>query len=127
MPAQTKIKKRDAYLQRTYGITAKQYATMLKMRRGGCWICGKPPKRRRLHVDHDHRDKRVRGLLCYYCNKFIVARHTVDTARKLLAYLERGFDGRKIEEAASPKVRRGRTQMHQVRQDILPPEIPVGD
>jgi hypothetical protein len=70
---------RDTYLRRTYGITEAEYEAILKEQKGVCWICGKPPKKRRLHVDHKHvlRDKkqppeetrkRVRGLLCWSCN-----------------------------------------------------------
>ena len=33
-----------------------------------CWICGTPPKTRRLHIDHDHKTGKIRGLLCFRCN-----------------------------------------------------------
>lgn len=60
---------RDAYLLRTYNITEAAYNKMLKMQGGKCAICGKPPKPgARLHVDHDHTEHRVRGLLCTGCN-----------------------------------------------------------
>ena len=70
---------RDSYLRRTYGISEAEYELILKQQKGVCWICGKPPKKRRLHVDHEHvkRDKKadpmlkrtkVRGLLCWGCN-----------------------------------------------------------
>lgn len=70
---------RDSYLRRTYGISEAEYELILKRQKGLCWICGKPPKNRRLHVDHEHvkRDKKadpklkrtkVRGLLCWGCN-----------------------------------------------------------
>lgn len=55
-----------------------------------CAICERPESsfKRRLNVDHNHRTGQVRGLLCYRCNKFIVGRHTYETASKLLKYLE---------------------------------------
>jgi len=73
------VTKRDSYLRRRYGITEAEYESILKKQKGVCWICGKPPKKRRLHVDHKHvlKDKkqppeetrkRVRGLLCWGCN-----------------------------------------------------------
>lgn len=33
-----------------------------------CAVCGEPPTRRRLDVDHDHKTGAVRGLLCSDCN-----------------------------------------------------------
>ena len=65
--------KQDAYLRKRYGITAVQYAELLKLGGGNCWICCHPPKSRRLAVDHDHKLGRgkpesVRGLLCHKCN-----------------------------------------------------------
>ena len=62
---------RDRYLRRTYGITSAEYDLLLAAHDGGCWICGKKPKvgGRRLHVEHDHRTKAVRGLACWSCNR----------------------------------------------------------
>ncbi len=73
---------RDSYLRRTYGITEAEYEKILKWQHGKCWICHTAPKKRRLHVDHEHvkRDKKadpklkrtkVRGLLCWGCNTAI--------------------------------------------------------
>lgn len=47
------------------------YERMLEAQGGGCAICETKPKTRRLHVDHDHRTGRVRGLLCFRCNRFL--------------------------------------------------------
>jgi hypothetical protein len=61
--------KRDKYLTKKYGITEEEYEEMLRVQRGGCWICGSTPKKRRLHVDHSHATGVVRGLLCHRCNR----------------------------------------------------------
>lgn len=80
-----------------FGITHEQYEMMLKMQKGLCKLCGRPPKRIRLAVEHDHgASKRVRGLCCYRCNRFLIGYHTLETARKLVRYLESDFDGRKL-------------------------------
>ena len=71
------------------GVTDAEYAAMLERQGRGCAICGSTPKTRRLHVDHDHRTGRVRGLLCFTCNNRIVARGaTPERLRRAADYLE---------------------------------------
>ena len=57
---------------------------------GCCAICRKKETefKCRLSVDHNHKTGQVRGLLCYRCNKFIVGRHTYETAFQVLEYLK---------------------------------------
>jgi hypothetical protein len=54
-----------------------------------CAICEKPREsfKNSLSVDHNHRSGKIRGLLCFRCNKFILGRQTLDTAKRMLAYL----------------------------------------
>lgn len=54
-----------------------------------CAICGKPESHfsKRLAVDHNHKSGKVRGLLCFRCNKFLLGRHTIESASKILEYL----------------------------------------
>jgi hypothetical protein len=59
---------REGHLRRTFGISQKDYADLLARQGGGCAICGRPPKKAALHVDHDHETNAVRGLLCVGCN-----------------------------------------------------------
>jgi hypothetical protein len=64
-----KISDRRSHLKRKYGISLEQYEAMLVSQGGGCGICGRTPSGRiSLHVDHDHRTGRVRGLLCFKHN-----------------------------------------------------------
>ena len=65
---------RDAAYRRQYGITLEQYNKMLKAQGGVCVLCGHPPKKMRLAVEHCHKTKRVRGLACFYCNKYLIGR-----------------------------------------------------
>lgn len=59
-------------LRRKYGITAEQYDAMLSAQGGVCFLCGRPPKTRRLAVDHCHETGAVRKLLCDKCNRYVV-------------------------------------------------------
>lgn len=54
-----------------------------------CAICGKHEShfKKRLAVDHSHSSGKVRGLLCYRCNKFLVGRFRIDTIAPVVAYL----------------------------------------
>ncbi len=72
-----------------YGISLDQYNIMLKLQNHACAICERHKSEfaRSLSVDHDHKTKQVRGLLCFYCNKRFVGRHTKETVIKLVKYL----------------------------------------
>lgn len=96
--------RRDKYLRKNYGISSSQYETMLLLCGGGCWVCGRLPKNRSLDVDHAHdQSKKVRGLLCHICNKYRVGKNTLESARKVLAYLELDFDGRRLKKKRKTK------------------------
>lgn len=90
---------RERRLQRLYGISNRQYVAMLRRQRGKCALCLKPPKPgKRLHVDHDHRTKRVRGLLDFFCNHRVLGRgrERADVHERAAAYLASDFDGRAL-------------------------------
>jgi len=55
--------------ERKYGITEEDFQRMLAEQRGVCAICQRHQLYQRLAVDHDHRSKKVRGLLCVQCNR----------------------------------------------------------
>jgi hypothetical protein len=81
---------RNTYLKRKYGINEKVFEQMMKAQKGVCAICGSPPKTRRLHVDHDHKDGRVRGLLCFQCNYALLRfRNDILKLRNAIKYLDR--------------------------------------
>lgn len=92
--AQARLSKK-ANLKRNYGMTIAEYDALEEKQKGRCAICGEPEKRRRrngsisaLHVDHDHKTGKVRGLLCHYCNTAIGAlRESEALLRKAIRYL----------------------------------------
>lgn len=58
-------------LKRKYGLTPDDYDLILTAQGNACAICRKPPKDRRLHIDHDHETGEIRSLLCSCCNTAI--------------------------------------------------------
>ena len=63
--------RKNALLKYFFGITLDQYNEILASQNGKCAICYKPPDKRRLCVDHDHKSGKIRGLLCHQCNHAI--------------------------------------------------------
>lgn len=57
-------------LKRKYGITLDEYNALLVSQNSCCAICGNHTSqyKRKLHVDHNHSNGKVRGLLCVRCN-----------------------------------------------------------
>lgn len=80
-----------------YGITEEQYQEMLKAQNGLCLICLQPEtildKRvngpKRLSIDHCHKTKKIRGLLCRNCNIGIGnLKHNSEALRRAALYCE---------------------------------------
>lgn len=72
--SETSAKRRDYHrkwqLATKYGLTLDQFHEMLEAQDFCCAICGAHQLvcHNGLYVDHDHRTKKVRGLLCKECN-----------------------------------------------------------
>lgn len=83
---------REGHLRRKFGITQAEYEQMLDAQGGGCGVCGDAPRPgQALHVDHDHRTGRVRGLLCVNCNNGLGQfKEAPGRVRMALEYLEAG-------------------------------------
>lgn len=62
----------ELYVQKTYGLAPGEYAQLLESQDGRCAICTRRPRNRRLAVDHDHNTGKVRALLCYTCNHWVL-------------------------------------------------------
>lgn len=85
-----------SYIEQKYGLTEAQYAKMLVLQGGVCAVCGRPPKTRRLHVDHDHKTGRVRCLACHKCNRYRIGVNSPMTAPKVAEIVCSTFDGRDL-------------------------------
>lgn len=81
--------RRNHQYKKLYGITLADYERMFCMQASGCALCGSPPGKRPLHVDHNHQNGRVRGLLCHHCNTGLGnLRDDRELLRRAIKYLE---------------------------------------
>lgn len=78
------------HIARDFGIDDAQYDALLTGQGGVCAICQRPPKKVRLHIDHNHKTGMIRGLLCSWCNHKLLsgARDSLDVLRNAVAYME---------------------------------------
>lgn len=94
---------RNKYLKKKYGISLKQYNYMLKKQGYKCAICGKHQKdeKRNFAVDHCHKTKIVRGILCNYCNSRLLKYlgYDIPRAKGLVDYLKRWI--KKVSKSAT--------------------------
>jgi hypothetical protein len=88
-------RRRADHYRRTYGLTADEAARFEARLYGPCDICGDIESMvhgsagPHLSVDHDHKTGKVRGLLCFACNRAIgCGRDDPARLRKMAAYLE---------------------------------------
>lgn len=57
------------YRELMYGLTSEQYTAMLADQNYTCKICkNKLEEFKKTHIDHCHKTKIVRGILCHGCN-----------------------------------------------------------
>lgn len=66
-------KSREANLKHHFGVDHQQYGVLAELQDFRCGICQRPPKKRALAVDHDHKSLKIRGLLCWRCNTALQA------------------------------------------------------
>jgi len=93
---------RAGELMRLYGITVAEYNALFARQKGRCAICKKKPDRR-LNVDHCHRRKVVRGLLCGNCNLAIgLLNDDPRLVPPAVAYLTRALKAKPRQGSAKP-------------------------
>ncbi len=83
-------RKKNAFLQRMYGISLSEYLELLKKQDNCCAICGicQDDCKRWLSVDHNHATGEVRALLCPHCNSLLGhARESTKILIKAIDYL----------------------------------------
>lgn len=77
------------YLLKKYGITLEQYKYLFTKQKGECAICKKKQKTS-LVVDHCHKSKKIRGLLCITCNLSLGGfKDSIIQLKKAIKYLRK--------------------------------------
>lgn len=72
-----------------FNLSVEEYDEKLAAQDGVCKICKRPPKTKRLAVDHNWKTGAMRGLLCGPCNTALShVEHTSQFSEKGLKYLE---------------------------------------
>jgi hypothetical protein len=80
---------RRSKLKAYYGLTVEEYEKMKAKSKGRCAIC-KIISDKILHIDHDHKTRMVRGLLCQKCNMVLgLANDSEKVLQKAIDYLRK--------------------------------------
>lgn len=83
---------KNSTFKRQYQISLDQYENILKEQNNLCKICNKPENhktKKNLTVDHCHKTKKVRGLLCHRCNAAIgLLKDDIKIIQKVIDYLK---------------------------------------
>lgn len=80
-------------IKRKFGITEKEYLDLRKEQNDKCAICLGIDKNQRLGVDHNHKTKKIRGLLCTGCNTGIGGlQDSIELLKNAINYLKKYED-----------------------------------
>ncbi len=93
--AENPVRAKNSDLKNMHGITIYEYDALLESQNSLCAICSqaetitnKNGKRRALAIDHCHKSREIRGLLCTNCNKGLGHfMDSVDLLRLAIRYL----------------------------------------
>lgn len=83
--------RRDIDLKRWFALPYGWYDATLKSQGNKCAICRKlnTSTKRCFAVDHDHKTGKVRGIVCYNCNRLLNAFDNVDLFKALCNYVNK--------------------------------------
>ncbi|OAI48518.1 hypothetical protein AYO45_04770 [Gammaproteobacteria bacterium SCGC AG-212-F23] len=95
---QVRIRNHKSKLKNVYNMTLEQYSEILIAQNNVCGICKKPETMKHkkfdylklLSVDHCHKTRKVRGLLCDKCNKALgIFEDSVEILESAIKYLKK--------------------------------------
>jgi hypothetical protein len=84
-----KNKTRGYWLKHIYGITQEEYTSLFEKQNSSCAICLRTePPGYGWHIDHCHSTKKIRGILCQYCNQALgMFEDKKETLERAIKYL----------------------------------------
>lgn len=85
----TKRKRRPSKHRVFLNSQRHRYPELFEAQGGVCFLCGRPPKTRRLHLDHHHGTMKLRALLCFRCNSGLKHWMTKEWLLKAAEYVDR--------------------------------------
>lgn len=75
-----------------YGLSEGEYDELLNVQNKMCALCGHPPRKQKLVIDHDHTTGKVRGLVHQKCNTLLgLADDDPERLKAAIRYLERNL------------------------------------
>lgn len=78
---------RHYHYRQKYGLGLAEIEAIIRKQGGVCAVCRARPA---AHVDHDHRTRRVRGILCVQCNSGLgMLRDDPGWVARAIEYLKR--------------------------------------
>lgn len=61
-----KIERKYTNAKRNYNLSKDEFINLISSKK--CRICDKKIAGRNIHIDHDHKTQKIRGILCKNCN-----------------------------------------------------------
>lgn len=93
MRAYAKKNRRKLHYQAAYDMTVEEYQQRLIGQNNVCATCPRSPNEKKpLVVDHDHVTGKVRGLLCYNCNRLVALLDDPALLERMSEYKARNTD-----------------------------------
>ena len=77
-------------IRNRYKVSVEEAERLLKQKQLGCEACGVKPTEARMHIDHDHKTGKVRGILCHHCNVVLgMVGDDINHIEAVICYMER--------------------------------------
>jgi hypothetical protein len=90
--ASRRLTNRKAKLKFSYNMTLEEFNRMLETQKYSCALCGNTfsTNTKHIHVDHSHKTKKIRALLCSYCNPGLGNfKDSINLLERAIEYLRR--------------------------------------